>query len=442
MCGFVTPGESVAAQVVGFLKCMICAPLWYGSGRTFLETTMKIPELLAPAGNLDKLAAALNYGADAVYLGIDRFSLRAQAGVLELKDIDRACALAHQAGARIYLTLNAFLHPGEEDDCRKLLTELRPSPLDGYIVADPGLLMLVRDLDPDRELHLSTQANTCNAGAAQFWQSAGVKRLNLARELTLEEIRAVRASAAGVELEVFVHGSMCIAYSGRCLLSATMTGRDANRGECAQSCRWEYSVLESQRPEASYPIEQDRRGSYLFNSHDLCLIEYLPELINAGVDSLKIEGRMKSVYYVAAVTRVYRAALDAYRQDPGNYQCDPEWPRELEKVSHRPYAAGFLFGRQEALVHAADSSYIRTADFLGLVLDHEEGNGCLVQGRNRFHPGEELELIGPGMRRANFRVGDARNTTGNKLTVIQPNSLVYLDLPAAARKGDILRRCR
>ena len=268
---------------------------------------MRIPELLAPAGNLEKLAAALDYGADAVYLGMDRFSLRAQAGILALEDLTRACGLAHAAGARIYLTLNAFLRPDEEEECRKLLTELRSLPLDAYIVADPGLLALARSIDPDRALHLSTQANTCNAAAAQFWQSAGVKRLNLARELTLADIRAIRASAPEVELEVFVHGAMCIAYSGRCLLSAAMTGRNANRGECAQSCRWEYSVQESQRPEMLFPLEEDQRGSYLFNSHDLCLVEYLPELIDAGVDSLKIEGRMKSAYYVAAVTRVYRA---------------------------------------------------------------------------------------------------------------------------------------
>lgn len=403
---------------------------------------MKIPELLAPAGNLEKLAAALDYGADAVYLGIDRFSLRAQAGVLDLKDLEKACQLAHTAGARIYLTLNAFLRPGEEDECRRLLGQLQSLPLDAYIVADPGLLALARSVDPEQTLHLSTQANTGNAAAAQFWQSAGVKRLNLARELTLEEIGALRASAGEVELEVFVHGAMCIAYSGRCLLSAAMTGRNANRGECAQSCRWQYSVRESMRPERLYPIEEDQRGSYLFNSHDLCLVEYLPELIRAGVDSLKIEGRMKSAYYVAAVTRIYRAALDAYRQDPEAYHYDPEWRRELEKVSHRPYGAGFLFDRDAVLVHAADSGYRRTADFVGVVLEDNKGSGWLVQGRNRFQSGEELELIGPQMRQAGFTVGEAKDQRGERITVIQPNNLVYLELPAAARKGDMLRRCR
>ena len=402
---------------------------------------MRIPELLAPAGNLEKLTAALDYGADAVYLGMDRFSLRAQTGILALEDLTRACGLAHAAGARIYLTLNAFLRPDEEDECRKLLTELRSLPLDAYIVADPGLLALARRIDPERALHLSTQANTCNAAAAQFWQSAGVKRLNLARELTLADIQAIRASAHEVELEVFVHGAMCIAYSGRCLLSAAMTGRNANRGECAQSCRWEYSVRESQRPEMLYPIEEDRRGSYLFNSHDLCLVEYLPELIDAGVDSLKIEGRMKSAYYVAAVTRVYRAALDAFRQDPEAYRYDPQWRRELEKVSHRPYGTGFLLDRQAVLVHAEDSGYRRSTDFVGVVLDYNEGLGWLVQGRNRFRSGEELELIGPGMRQAVFTVGEAQNQSGESLKVIQPNSLVYLQLPASARRGDMLRRC-
>ncbi|MCK4535573.1 MAG: U32 family peptidase [Desulfuromonadales bacterium] len=404
-----------------------------------MEVFLKMPELLAPAGNLEKLATALLYGADAVYLGVERFSLRSQAGNLALQDLGRACEIVHASGGRAYLTLNAFLRPGEEDDCRRFLADLRPMPVDAYIVADPGMLSLVRDIDPDRELHLSTQANTCNAAAAQFWQSAGVKRLNLARELTLEEIRAVRAGTQ-IELEVFVHGAMCVAYSGRCLLSAALTGRSANQGECAQSCRWEYRVEEAKRPGDFHPIEEDERGTYLFNSYDLCLIEHLPELIKAGVNSLKIEGRMKSAYYVAAVTRVYRAALDAYRDDPRGYRFDPEWLRELEKVSHRPYGAGFLFGNADARIHPEDSGYRRSTDFVGVVLDDGGDNGWLVQGRNRFESSEQLELIGPGMRQAYFKVPTARTQDDSILTVVQPNSLVYLDLPQGSRKGDILRR--
>ncbi len=400
---------------------------------------MSIPELLVPAGNLEKLEAALHYGADAVYLGVDRFSLRSQAGNLPLEELPTACAKAHAAGVRVYLTLNAFLRPGEEDACRELLTQLRPLPLDAFIVADPGMLSLVRAIDPDREIHLSTQANTCNAAAAHFWQSAGVKRLNLARELTLEEIRTI-ATDTELELEVFVHGAMCVAYSGRCLLSAALAGRSANQGNCAHPCRWEYRVEEALRPGDYHPIEEDERGTYLFNSYDLCLIEHLPALIDAGIHSLKIEGRMKSAFYVAAVTRVYRAALDAYRQDPQGYRFDPAWGEELKKISHRPYGVGFLFGNDDARVHSEDSGYQRATDFVGVVLEDSAEHGCLVQGRNRFESGEQLELFGPSMRQTSFEVPVARSREGEPLTVIQPNSLVYLTLPEGARKGDYLRR--
>ena len=400
---------------------------------------MKIPELLAPAGNLEKLQTAMLYGADAVYLGVERFSLRSHAGNIASADLGRACDIVHAAGGRVYLTLNAFLRPGEEDACRSLLADLRGMPVDAYIIADPGMFSLVRDLDPEREVHLSTQANTCSAPAAQFWHSLGVKRLNLARELTLEEIQAVRAGT-DAELEVFVHGAMCVAYSGRCLLSAALAGRSGNQGECAQSCRWEYSVQEALRPGEYHPIEEDDRGTYLFNSHDLCLIEYLPELIRAGVDSLKIEGRMKSCYYVAAVTRVYRAALDAYRENPAGYRFDPAWRAELEKVSHRPYGPGFLLGSEAARIHPGDSGYRRSTDFVGVVLDDGSELGWLVEGRNRFECGEQLEIIGPGMRQARFEVPVARTRDDLAVTVIQPNGLVYMSLPAGTRAGDLLRR--
>ena len=401
---------------------------------------MTVPELLAPAGNLEKLATALAYGADAVYLGIDRFSLRARSGCLPLSTLAKACEMTHNCGRRLYLTLNASLHPGEADEFRRLLEALRPLPIDAYIVADPGALAMVRSTDPDRILHLSTQANVTNAAAAQFWQAQGVKRLNLARELTLEEIAAVRAQTS-VELEVFVHGALCVAYSGRCLLSAALTGRSANRGECAHPCRWNYALQEETRPGQFFGIEEDPRGTYLFNSRDLCLIEQIPALVAAGVDSLKIEGRMKSRYYVAAVTRVYRAALDAYRLDPAGWRVDPLWQCELETVSHRPYDTGLLFARQ-AQVHPADSRYRQSHLFVGVVLDDGGADGWLVEGRNRFAVGDEVELIGPAMRQATFRLGGARSEAGETLTVVQPNARVRLDLPSGARAGDLLRKKR
>jgi len=401
------------------------------------EIPLTTPELLAPAGNLEKLVTALDYGADAVYVGSDRFSLRARSGCLHRSELATACDLAHRRGRRLYLTLNAFLHPGEEEAFRQLLEELRPLSIDAYIVADPGVLAMVRSIDPGRPLHLSTQANVTNAAAAQFWQAQGVKRLNLARELGLKEIASIRAQTT-VELEVFVHGALCVAYSGRCLLSAAMTGRSANRGECAHPCRWNYAVQEETRPGERFAIEEDARGSYLFNSRDLCLIGELPRLVNAGIDSLKIEGRMKSRYYVAAVTRVYRAALDAWRADPVGWQVDPLWLSELETVSHRPYGTGFLLGRQ-AEVHPADSRYRQSHLFVGVVLDDGGADGWLVEGRNRFACGDALELIGPGMRQASFRLAGARSAEGEPLAVVQPNARVRLDLPPGSRAGDLLR---
>ena len=402
---------------------------------------MAIPELLAPAGSLEKLATALAYGADAVYAGIEQFSLRARSGCLTLAELPHACELVQRHGARLYLTLNAFLHPGEEPALRRLLLDLRPLPLDAYIVADPGVLTLVRELDPERPLHLSTQANVTNPAAAEFWRRQGVTRINVARELSLDELHQLRG-ATPVELECFVHGALCVAYSGRCLLSTAMTGRSANRGACAHPCRWQYRVEEETRPGEYFPVEADARGTYLFNSRDLRLIEHLPELIRAGVDSLKIEGRMKSRYYVAAVTRVYRAALDLYRADPATWHCDPMWLKELDSVSHRPYGTGFLFGRAEANTHRDDSRYRQSHLFIGVVADDGGADGHLVEGRNRFAVGEELELIGPGMRQATFTLTTARDLEGGVLKVVQPNARVRLELPAGAKSGDLLRKLR
>jgi putative protease len=400
-----------------------------------------VPELLAPAGNLEKLETALRYGADAVYCGIEQFSLRAQAGNLTVQDLSRACEAAHSLGKRLYLTLNAFLRPDEEVAARQLLEALLSVPVDAYILADPGMLHLVRQVDPCRELHLSTQANTTSGLAAHFWQAQGVKRLNLARELSLQEISAVRASV-GLELEVFVHGAMCMAYSGRCLLSAGLSGRSANRGTCSHPCRWKYALQEESRPGEYFPIEEDERGTYIFNSRDLCLINHLPDLINAGVDSLKIEGRMKSLYYVAAVTRIYRAALDSWREDPDSYRVDPRWHRELEAVSHRPYGTGFLFDQEHAFVTSGNSNYLRACDFVGIVQGVAPHGRWFVEGRNRFKSGECLEIIGPTMRQAEFVFAEALNEQGEPVSTVQPNAIVSMALPSGTQSGDMLRRWR
>jgi len=398
-----------------------------------------IPELLVPAGNMEKLETALRYGADAVYCGVERFSLRALAGNLTISELCRGCELAHSLGKRLYLTLNAYLRPDDERAARQLLQALLTVPVDAYILADPGMLTLVRQIDPDREIHLSTQANTMSAAAAHFWQSQGVKRLNLARELSLNEIAEIRANT-DVELEVFVHGAMCMAYSGRCLLSAGLSGRSANRGTCSHPCRWQYSLQEESRPGEYLPIEEDDRGTYIFNSRDLCLIDHLPELIGAGVDSLKIEGRMKSLYYVAAVTRIYRAALDAWRDDPDNFRSDPLWRRELDAVSHRPYGTGFLFDNDRAFVHAEDSLYSRDCDFVGIVRAAAPAGLWLVEGRNRIRSGDSLEIIGPGLRQAEMVFTGAFAIHGGKVETVQPNAMVHMSLPEETRPGDLLRR--
>lgn len=398
------------------------------------------PELLAPAGDLEKLETALAYGADAVYVGGERFGLRALAGNFSLGELAKARELTRKTGKRLYLTLNAFLRPGEMAAFGDYLEALRPLALDAYIVSDPGALALVRRLDPGREIHLSTQASTSNPEALRFWQAAGVRRFNLARELALEEIRAI-AAATGGELEVFVHGAMCVAWSGRCLLSAALTGRSANRGACTHPCRWRYALVEETRPGEFFSLEEDAAGSYLLNSRDLCLLEHLPALLGAGVTALKIEGRMKSRYYIACVTRVYRAALDRWLADPAGWRCDPAWMEELDRVSHRPYGTGFLLGEGGAQIHAADSRYRRTHTFVGVVETVRPDGRGVVGVRNRFFPGETLELIGPEMRTAVFQPAEIRAGEGEEtLPAAKPNARLLLPLPPGAKAGDLLRR--
>lgn len=392
------------------------------------------PELLMPAGDLQKLKTAIRFGADAVYLGAGDFGLRAHAGNFTRAQLRSARELASAAGVAIYLTLNASLRPAEFTNLGELLEELKPLDLDAYIVADPGVLATIRQVDPQRAIHLSTQANSCNPQTAEFWRHNGVSRINLARELTLDDIRAF-AGRTQVELECFVHGAMCVAHSGRCLLSAALLGRSANRGDCAQPCRWNYALVEETRFDESFAFEEDSRGSYIMNSRDLCLVEQLPQLLAAGVRSFKVEGRMKSLYYVATTARIYRDAIDRLCTDPAD--IDPRWREELEKVSHRPYDSGFLLGHDDVKVHPADTHYIRTHDFVGFVRRNE--TGLWVEGRNRFLPGDEVELIGPKMRQEKFTVQEIFSLTGELLPAGQPNSKLRLQLPAWAEEGDLLR---
>jgi putative protease len=398
------------------------------------KVNKKRPELLMPAGDMQKLKTAIRFGADAVYLGTDAFGLRAHAGNFDIDQLRIARQLTYEAGVALYLTLNASLRPDEFSLLGNLLEELKPLNLDAYIIADPGVLMMICTVDPDRSIHLSTQSNSCNPQTAEFWRSCGVSRINLARELTLDDICGFSGETT-IELECFVHGAMCVAHSGRCLLSTALIGRSANRGDCAQPCRWNYALVEETRPGESFAIEEDYRGTYIMNSRDLCLVDQLPQLMTAGIDSFKVEGRMKSLYYVATAARIYRNAIDRLWVDPND--IDPLWREELEKVSHRPYDTGFLFGNEDAKIHAADTHYIRTHDFVGFVRSDEEG--LWVEGRNRFLVGDEVELIGPQMRQHKFKVDEIFDFAGNPLPAGQPNSRLRMKLPGWAEAGDLLR---
>ncbi len=398
------------------------------------QLSNKSPELLLPAGDMQKLKTAIRFGADAVYLGTADFGLRAHAGNFDIDQLYIARQLTLEAGVAIYLTLNASLRPAEFEALEQLLEELKPLDLDAYIVSDPGVLATIRRVDPQRSIHLSTQSNSCNPQTAEFWRNNGVSRINFARELTLDDIRGFAGNTT-IELECFVHGAMCVAHSGRCLLSAALLGRSANRGDCAQPCRWNYALIEETRPGESFSIEEDYRGTYIMNSRDLCLVEQLPQLLASGIDSFKVEGRMKSLYYLATTARVYRDAIDRLSIDPAD--VDPRWREELEKVSHRPYDTGFLFGNEDAKIHAEDTHYIRTHDYVGFV--REDETGLWVEGKNRFLLGDEIELIGTQMRQQKFQVDEIKSLSGESLLAGQPNSKLRLKLPDWAASGDMLR---
>ncbi len=380
--------------------------------------TLKIskPELLAPAGNMEKCKMALRYGADAVYLGGKMFGLRAFANNFEIEEIKEAADFAHSLGKKVYVTVNIFAHNSDIEKLPEYLLALQKAGVDALLISDLGVWQTARTTVPDMPLHVSTQANTTNCAAVKAWQQLGAERVVLARELSLAEIAEIGANT-DIELETFVHGAMCISYSGRCLLSSYLTGRDGNRGACAQACRWEYTLHEKNRPGESYDLEEDGHGTYVMNSKDLCLLARIPDLIKAGVCSLKIEGRMKSVHYVATVVSVYRKAIDAYMADPENYKVQPQWIEELNKVSHRPYTEGFATGRPgaDAQVYTT-SSYEQTHDFVGIVLKYDAaGKKALIEQRNHVKNGEQLELLMPDGSLLPLTLADMRDEDGNAI---------------------------
>jgi U32 family peptidase len=400
---------------------------------------MKKPELLAPAGNMEKLRIAIHYGADAVYLGGKNYGLRNLADNFTPAEMAEGVAYAHDHGVKVYLTANIYPDNSDIEPLYRYFEDLARIPFDAIIVADPGVIDIISEVSPDRPIHLSTQANTTNWKSALFWSRQGVSRINLAREMPLDGIRSVK-ERVGVEVEAFVHGAMCISYSGRCLLSSVMTGRQANRGECAHPCRWSYSLVEETRPGEYYPVIENETGTFIFNSKDLCLLPYIPELVESGIDSLKIEGRMKGINYVASVVRIYREALDRYCDDPRGYRFREEWLGELCKISHRGYTTGFLLGPPKDLDHEYHSRYTRTHDFVGLI---EEASACgeLVVGvRNRIEVGDTLDFIGPGMASGTLVLNAMTDEAGTSLQVAHPNSRVRLRTPFPSQQFDLIRR--
>lgn len=417
---------------------------------------MTLPELLVPAGNWEKLEVAIAYGADAVYFGGQQFSLRRRAGNFTLAETFAAISFCHERNVKAYLTLNLLPYNNDFTDLAKFLKELREMPPDALIVGDPGVIRLCQKILPATPLHLSTQANTLNWHTAKFWHDLGVSRVNLARELSLADMTEVVRQVPGLECEAFVHGAMCMAYSGRCLLSSALTGRHANRGDCAQPCRWSYSLQEETRPGEFMAIAEDERGSYIFNAKDLCLIARLSELRAAGLCSFKIEGRMKSVYYVAVVTRVYRQALDSL-QNAGSTSFSSEqiefWKNELTKVSHRRYNEGFIDadpGVSSAslrdLQYLESSAYIRSYNFCALVTEvlevASEKGLCRVRldVKGRIKSGTELEVITPGMQDFMTPIVSLQKENGEQIDVAHPGTMVVADCRGQLKAGNILRQ--
>lgn len=403
---------------------------------------MKKPELLAPAGNIEKLKIAFAYGADAVYLGGENFSLRAGAGNFPLQDIERGIHIAHSLDKKLYVAVNIFAHNRDLRELPDFLLSLEKIGVDGVIVADPGIISMARSVAPSLSLHLSTQANCTNSESVRFWESQGLKRIILARELSLKEIREIRENV-GLHLEAFVHGAMCVSYSGRCLLSSFLTGRHANLGDCSHPCRWEYYLVEQKRPGEYYPVIEEDRGTYILNANDMCMIEYIPQLIAAGIDSFKIEGRMKSVHYVATVVKAYREAIDSYLEAPDNWECKREWMEELKKVSHRKYSTGFYFGNPGCeSQNYSDSGYIRTHEFVGKVLAYFPEVCCaLVEQRNKFFTGDCVEIFGPDQPPFLQQVAFIKDHEGNQIeSACHPKQWVIIPVDRPVSRNFLLRK--
>lgn len=404
------------------------------------------PELLAPAGNLEKLKIAIEYGADAVYIGGEEFSLRVAADNFTNDEIKQGVDFAKARGKKVYLTANIIPHNKDIDEYGRFLNDVKDLGLDAVIISDLGMFDVTKELAPELEIHISTQANNVNYRSAQKWYEMGAKRVILAREMSLDEISEIRRRTdKDLELEAFVHGAMCISYSGRCLLSNYMAGRDGNGGACAHPCRWKYYLMEEKRPGEYMPVFENERGTFIYNSKDLCMINHIDKLVESGLTSFKIEGRVKSEFYVATVVAAYRRAIDSYFENPDTWEPNPEWLSELKKVSHRDYTTGFYFGRPGGTEqHYASSSYIREYDMVGVAEGYDEKtNMAKIVQKNRFFKGDEVEFLCPDGSFFTQKIEYMTDADGNEIEVAnRPQSIAYVKTDKKVLKDSFMRKRR
>ena len=405
---------------------------------------MRKPELLVPASSLEVLKVAVTFGADAVYIGGEAFGLRAKAKNFSMEEIKEGIAFAHEHGVRVYVTANILAHNGDLEGVRAYFEELKKIGPDALIISDPGVYQIAKEVCPEIERHISTQANNTNYGTYQFWYGLGAKRVVSARELSLEELKEIRRRIPeDMEIETFVHGAMCISYSGRCLLSNFFTGRDANQGACTHPCRWKYSVMEESRPGEYFPVYENERGTYIFNSKDLCMIEHIPDLIDAGIDSFKIEGRMKTALYVATVARTYRKAIDDYLEDPKLYEAHLDWYRsQISNCTYRQFTTGFFYGKPTDEAQIYDSNtYAKDYTYLGIVGDKDDQGYYSIEQRNKFSVGEEIEIMKPDGENRVVTVKAIYDEEGNAMdSAPHPKQKLWIDLGTEMDRFDILRR--
>lgn len=405
---------------------------------------MRRPELLIPASSLEVLKIAVMYGADAVYIGGEAFGLRAKAKNFSMEEIAEGIAFAHAHEVKVYITANILAHNGDLAGVREYFEELKEIKPDALIISDPGVFAIAKEVCPNIERHVSTQANNTNYGTYRFWYEQGAKRVVSARELSLAEIAEIRANIPDdLEIETFIHGAMCISYSGRCLLSNYFTGRDANQGACTHPCRWKYAVVEEKRPGEYLPVYENDRGTYIFNSKDLCMIEYIPELMESGIDSFKIEGRMKTALYVATVARTYRKAIDDYKESPELYKKNLPWYLDqISNCTYRQFTTGFFFGKpsEESQIYD-NNTYVKEYTYLGIVGEQNAGGLYRIEQRNKFSVGEEIEVMKPNGENLTVTVRRIVDEEGNEMeSAPHPKQVLYIDLGQPLELYDILRR--